>query len=314
MKAADRARQERLRGDRGRGPRRAVNAEGQRSPAAYGGPPAITIGGIATDAEVTGIRLPTKYRRDKRGGGRVMRSDNLRAAPGWITPDMVKRVLEVAMPVEPVLVPVVPMPRVKPTLRIISETNSVPPSGGKIKGWRGRSRKLQPGSRVGLRAQRLRNRFLPTIEPTVAAASVEPPTAKHALLAGESGAALSCEVAQPRLDQSRSTRPYRRAKSSSEVETETVRQAVVLAPSREPAPSPPARAQPLLPPPGAPRHVAYAARIGAAVAHLRARHFTVRRDDPNAIIASWNVTGQCGALSNEELVGLAARHGLELPA
>lgn len=87
---------------------------------------------------------------------------------------------------------------------------------------------------------------------------------------------------------------------------------------REPAPSSPARAQSVQPAVpltrGAPRHVAYAERIAAARAYLESRHFSVRRHDRDAIIASWHVSGWSGCFSNEQLVALAVHHGLELPA
>lgn len=57
-----------------------------------------------------------------------MRSDNLRSAPHWITPDLVKRVLNIAMPVggEPMPVRTAPMRGEKPVLAIV-ETSSNPP-------------------------------------------------------------------------------------------------------------------------------------------------------------------------------------------
>lgn len=104
-------------------------------------------------------------------------------------------------------------------------------------------------------------------------------------------------------------------KPSCEVETPPARQAARPAPSREPAPTlPPARAHPLpiKPAHGVPRALAYAQAMQSAVAHLRARHFTVRRHNVDEIIARWCVSGQYGLLSNEELIGLAMHHGLEV--
>jgi hypothetical protein len=72
--------------------------------------------------KVTGIRFPGGSSRR-----RELRSDNLRAAPQWITPRMVAQVLEVAerglASREPVAVTPIPTPRVKPTLRIVPQNS-----------------------------------------------------------------------------------------------------------------------------------------------------------------------------------------------
>lgn len=51
-----------------------------------------------------------------------MRADNLRRAPGWVTPDLIKRVLDIAAAPPPLPAPVepVPTPRVKPKLIIVA--------------------------------------------------------------------------------------------------------------------------------------------------------------------------------------------------
>jgi hypothetical protein len=73
-------------------------------------------------ARITGIRLPIQSRRaNGGGGGQLMRSDNLRAPPHWITPVMVGRILALAMPVggEPAPIVTVPTRGVKPALAIV---------------------------------------------------------------------------------------------------------------------------------------------------------------------------------------------------
>jgi hypothetical protein len=74
--------------------------------------------------KLTGVRLPTKYRRSLRQEGRVMRSDNLRAAPRWITREMVGRILDLAMPADrtTIAVATVPTRGVQPALAIVDET------------------------------------------------------------------------------------------------------------------------------------------------------------------------------------------------
>jgi hypothetical protein len=125
-------------------------------------------------------------------------------------------------------------------------------------------------------------------------------------------ARIDREIAQAKRKAAKAPVP----KLNCEVEQRPARQAVRPAPSREPAPiSPAARAQPL---PvrrvlsGMPRAIAYAETMRAAVELLRARHFTVRRHDVNELIARWSVSGQFGLLSNEELIDLAVRNGLEV--
>jgi hypothetical protein len=58
-----------------------------------------------------------------------MRSDNLRVAPPWITPDLVKRVLDIAMPVggESMPIATVPTPGVKPRLAIVPKARTETP-------------------------------------------------------------------------------------------------------------------------------------------------------------------------------------------
>lgn len=118
------------------------------------------------------------------------------------------------------------------------------------------------------------------------------------------------------LEQAKADRTAAERKNC-EGEKTTVSHPVVPAPSQEPALTLPLARAPtftVVPTSGAPRHVSYAERMSAAVAHLRARHFVVRRYDPNELIARWQVTGQYGLLANEELVELAVRHGLEFAA
>lgn len=63
-----------------------------------------------------------------------MRSDNLRPAPGFFTPELVRSVLNhIDNPRIVTPCPVEPMAQPKPTLRIVSETPLDPPSGGKIR-------------------------------------------------------------------------------------------------------------------------------------------------------------------------------------
>jgi hypothetical protein len=52
-----------------------------------------------------------------------MRSDNLRRAPGWVTPDLVRRILALAAtPIGPDPVPVVAVKAPKPKLTIVQST------------------------------------------------------------------------------------------------------------------------------------------------------------------------------------------------
>jgi hypothetical protein len=105
-------------------------------------------------------------------------------------------------------------------------------------------------------------------------------------------------------------KPMREAKPAA------VRQTAAPVAPREPAlPAPPeARAHPIpVRPLGRPSGIfAYAERMRAAVAHLRARNFTVQRHSRDEIIARWHISGWNGLFSNEQLVELAVQHGLEL--
>ena len=68
-------------------------------------------------------------------------------------------------------------------------------------------------------------------------------------------------------------------------------------------------AKTLRPPPPRPRFdvFAYAAAIADARKLLELRHFTVRRVNPDDLIAKWTVSGVQGELTNAELIEFASR-------
>lgn len=80
-------------------------------------------------------RIP---RTKQRGGGRLMRSDNLRAAPSWVTPELVGRILALAMSVDgkPMPIRTVPTRGMKPVLAIVeSGITSFRPRPAKAPDW-----------------------------------------------------------------------------------------------------------------------------------------------------------------------------------
>ena len=174
------------------------------------------------------------------GGGVLMRSDNLRAAPGLFTPDMVRRVLEqlhAPQVIEASGAPVIKITPAKPALRVVSRTAFDPPSGGTI-----RSGKDGPKEKPGA-ASRQSSGAARAVPAEPVSPPLNPPVA-HSRRSEEEEAATSA----PTLDRGEpltTASPLRQ--EICEATHRTPRQAVRSAAPREPAPPAPqqARAHPL---------------------------------------------------------------------
>jgi hypothetical protein len=125
-----------------------------------------------------------------------MRSDNLRVAPHWITPDLVKRVLDVAMPVggEELPIATVPTPGVKPRLAIVPKANTETPKPPVTKARRSEECEAAITGPVSAASPRRRSPESPS---TGVPAPVEPAAARHGTPTGEAGT-MSTPVALSR--------------------------------------------------------------------------------------------------------------------
>jgi hypothetical protein len=222
--------------------------------------------------------IRTKRWRGGKGGGSTLRSDNLRPAPALFTPDFVKHMLALTEKVGRPTAAAAPFPtpKVKPTLKVSTSS---------------------PAAAV-------------TPEPAVVPVAPEEP-AKLPDDTGNRELAPLSKAAPARTSKrypgaSGTARKAPGAASSGAASRITDRAPI----ASEPAPAPveePARTTPAFRP--LPAFI-YAERIASARAYLNARHFTVRRDNPDDLIARWAVSGLHGFLSNEELVAFAQRQGM----